>query len=44
MTTLLQELLQRNYPIQAISTDDLWLESDSEQDIKVYEKYFEAEL
>lgn len=44
MTTLLQELLQRNYPIQAISTDDLWLECDSEQDIKVYEKYFGAEL
>lgn len=40
MTTLLQELLQRNYPIQAISTDDLWLECDSEQDIEVYERYF----
>jgi len=40
MTTLLQELLQRDYPIQTISTDDLWLECDSEQDIEVYEKYF----
>ncbi len=40
MTTLLQELLQRDYPIQAISTDDLWLECDSEQDIQAYEKYF----
>jgi len=40
MTTLLQELLQRNYPIQAIPTDDLWLECDSEQDIITYEKYF----
>ena len=40
MTTLLQELLQRSYPIQAISTDDLWLECDSEHDIDVYERYF----
>jgi len=44
MTTLLQELLQRNHPIQTISTDNLWLECDSEQDILVYEKYFGAEL
>ena len=40
MTTLLQELLLRNYPIEAVSTDDLWLECDSEHDIEVYEKYF----
>lgn len=40
MTTLLQELLQRDYPIQAISTDDLWLECDSEHDIEIYEQYF----
>lgn len=40
MTTLLQELLQRNYPIQAISTDDLWLECDLEYDIEIYEQYF----
>ena len=40
MTTLLQELLQRNYPIQVISTDDLWLECDSEHDIEIYEQYF----
>lgn len=44
MTTLLQELLQRGYPIQAISTDDLWLECDSEHDIEIYEKYFEKTL
>lgn len=44
MTTLLQELLQRDYPIQAIPTDDLWLECDSEQDIMAYEKYFGAWL
>lgn len=40
MTALLQELLQRDYPIQAISTDDLWLECDSEHDIEIYERYF----
>ena len=40
MTTLLQELLQRNYPIRAISTEDLWLECDSEHDIEVYEQCF----
>lgn len=40
MTTLLQELLQRNYPIQSVSTDDLWLECDSEHDLEVYEQYF----
>ncbi|MCI8548788.1 MAG: phosphocholine cytidylyltransferase family protein [Bacilli bacterium] len=40
MTTLLQELLQRGYPVQTISTGELWLECDSEQDIEAYEKYF----
>lgn len=40
MTTLLQELIQRNYPIETISSDDLWLECDSEHDIEVYEQYF----
>lgn len=44
MTTLLQELLQREYPVQAISTSDLWLECDSEQDILVYEREFSQEL
>lgn len=44
MTTLLQELLQRGYPIQAISTDDFWLECDSEHDIEIYEQYFEEML
>ena len=44
MTTLLQELLQREYPVQAISTSDLWLECDSEQDILVYEREFSKEL
>lgn len=40
MTTLLQELLQRNYPIQTISTNELWLECDSEHDIEIYEQCF----
>lgn len=40
MTTLLQELIQRDYPVRAISTDELWLECDSEHDIEVYEWYF----
>lgn len=44
MTTLLQELIQRGYPIQAVSTDSLWLECDSEQDIRVYEQEFAEEL
>ena len=40
MTTLLHELVQRGYDIQTISTDELWLECDSEHDIAVYEEYF----
>jgi len=44
MTTLLQELLQRNYTVQAIPTDDLWLECDSQRDIEVYERDFAKEL
>lgn len=44
MTTLLQELIQRGYPIQAIPTDGLWLECDSEEDIQVYERCFGAAL
>lgn len=44
MTTLLQELLQRDYPIQAISTNDFWLECDSKHDIEIYEQYFEEML
>lgn len=40
MTTLLQELIQREYPIQTISTSELWLECDSEHDIDVYESCF----
>lgn len=40
MTTLLQGMLQLGYPIRAISTGALWLECDSGQDIKVYEREF----
>ena len=44
MTTLLQELLQREYPIRTVPTDELWLECDSEQDILVYERLFGDKL
>jgi len=44
MTTLLQGMLQLGYPVQTISTDELWLECDSEQDIEVYEQNFAEEL
>lgn len=44
MTTLLQGMLERGYPIQTISTDWLWLECDSERDIEVYEREFGEEL
>lgn len=40
MTTLLQELLQREYPIYTVPIEELWLECDSEQDILVYERLF----
>lgn len=38
MTTLLQELVGRGYPVQAIPTSWLWLECDSGHDIEVYEQ------
>lgn len=44
MTTLLQGMLERGYPIQAISTDELWLECDTERDIEIYEREFGEEL
>lgn len=40
MTTLLQGMIQQGYPVQTISTDWLWLECDSEQDIEAYEQRF----
>lgn len=44
MTMLLQGMLGRGYPVQAIPTDALWLECDSEQDIAAYEREFAKEL
>lgn len=44
MTTLLEGMVKRGYPVQTISTGDLWLECDSEQDIEVYEREFAGEL
>lgn len=44
MTTLLQGMLRRGYPIQVISTDALWLECDSAHDIEAYEREFSKEL
>lgn len=38
MTTLLQELVGRGYPVQTIPTSWLWLECDSGHDIEVYEQ------
>lgn len=40
MTTLLQHLLTLGHEIEAIRTDDLWLECDNQNDIEVYEKEF----
>ena len=40
MTTLLNALLEDKEEIIALPIDSLWLECDTEQDIKVYEKYY----
>lgn len=44
MTTLLQGMLEQGREIQAIPTSELWLECDTEQDIRVYEKEFAGRL
>lgn len=44
MTTLLECMVQHGYPVQIVSTGELWLECDSEQDIEVYERDFDREL
>lgn len=44
MTTLLNGMVQLGYPVQIISTSDLWLECDSERDIEIYERDFAREL
>lgn len=38
MTTLLQHMLTLGYEIEAIPTDELWLECDSISDIELYER------
>lgn len=44
MTTLLEGMVRLGHPVQTISTADLWLECDSEQDIEIYERDFSKEL
>lgn len=44
MTTLLNSMVGFGYPVQTVSTTDLWLECDSEQDIEIYERVFFKEL
>lgn len=44
MTTLLQGMLELGCPIKIIPTGELWLECDSEHDIRVYEHCFKDEL
>lgn len=44
MTTLLEGMVRRGCAVQTISTDDLWLECDSEADILAYERLFSREL
>lgn len=44
MTTLLQGIVERKYPIQAIATEDMWLECDTQQDIELYESMYRNEL
>lgn len=40
MTTLLQHMLTLGYEVCAIPTDELWLECDNQNDIRLYEKEF----
>lgn len=40
MTTLLNEMIKNKINIFAIPTSDLWLECDTEEDIKIYEREF----
>lgn len=43
MTTLLQHLISLGHEIEAIKTEDLWLECDNMHDIQVYEKEYGLE-
>lgn len=44
MTTLLQGILEQGHPIQAIPTEQLWLECDTQQDVELYESRYQKEL
>ena len=43
-TSLLQKLIAAKQQITVLPTNDLWLECDSVDDIKLYEKLFSKEL
>ena len=40
MTTLLQHLITLKYDIETIPSNDLWLECDNQNDLRVYERHF----
>lgn len=42
MTTLLQHLITSGVSVVALKTDDLWLECDNMNDVRVYEKLFDG--
>lgn len=44
MTTLLQGILERGHPIQAIAVQELWLECDTQRDIELYERLYRSAL
>lgn len=44
MTTLLNAMVEDGEKILAIPVDELWLECDTEQDIRIYEKYYYNEI
>ena len=43
-TSILQKLIAAKQQITVLPTNDLWLECDSVDDIKLYEKIFSKEL
>jgi L-glutamine-phosphate cytidylyltransferase len=44
MTTLLQHLINLKYEVNAIRTDELWMECDNENDIELYEEIYKEVL
>lgn len=44
MTTLLRGMLRRGCAIDAVRTDDLWLECDTQEDIACYEREYAGQL